>query len=85
MKAALQIPVIASLNGASDGGWVEYARLIEETGADALELNIYAIQTDSALSSAAIEGDKLDYGTRKGLHPLLRANIEREAVRVFAR
>jgi dihydroorotate dehydrogenase (fumarate) len=41
LKAALGIPVIASLNGVSSGGWVQYAKLLEEAGADALELNLY--------------------------------------------
>ena len=45
-KAALEIPVIGSLNGTSPGGWVRYARLIQEAGADALELNIYSVEAD---------------------------------------
>jgi dihydroorotate dehydrogenase (fumarate) len=44
-KKAVSIPIIASLNGASRGGWVKYARKIQEAGADALELNIYLIPT----------------------------------------
>jgi dihydroorotate dehydrogenase (fumarate) len=44
-KAALSIPVIASLNGVTTGGWIRYARLMEEAGADALELNIYYLPT----------------------------------------
>ncbi len=54
-KAAVQIPVIASLNGSTAGGWVEYARKIEKAGADAIELNIYWIPTDPSLSSIRIE------------------------------
>jgi len=54
-KSAVRIPVIGSLNGVSTGGWIEYARLIQEAGADALELNIYYIPTDLRLSSAEIE------------------------------
>ena len=42
-KAALEVPVIASLNGVTAGGWLEYARRIEEAGADALELNVYRV------------------------------------------
>src|SRR5437763_16315599 len=42
-KAAVDIPVIASLNGVSPGGWAEYARLMAEAGADAIELHIYSI------------------------------------------
>ena len=45
-KEALDIPVIASLNGSSTGGWVRYARLLQDAGADALELNVYAIEAD---------------------------------------
>lgn len=54
-KEALDIPVIASLNGVSTGGWIEYARLIEEAGADALELNIYYIPTNPELTGAEVE------------------------------
>ena len=59
-KKAVDIPVIASLNGASIGGWVDYARKIEEAGADALELNMYFIPTDSTLSSSEVEDIYLD-------------------------
>jgi dihydroorotate dehydrogenase (fumarate) len=45
-KAAVKIPVIGSLNGISTGGWIRYAKKIEEAGADALELNVYFIATD---------------------------------------
>lgn len=54
-KAALDIPVIASLNGVSTGGWIDYARRIEEAGADALELNIYYIPTNPELNGAEVE------------------------------
>ncbi len=54
-KAAVQIPIIASLNGSTPGGWVEIARQIEQAGADAIELNIYWIPTDPSLSSIRIE------------------------------
>jgi dihydroorotate dehydrogenase (fumarate) len=46
IKRAVSIPVIASLNGHTDSGWLEYARLIEQGGADALELNVYHLATD---------------------------------------
>ncbi len=59
-KAAVNIPIIGSLNGVSTGGWVEYARMIEEAGADALELNIYYIPTDPAASGADVEQMYLD-------------------------
>jgi dihydroorotate dehydrogenase (fumarate) len=54
-RRRLAIPVIASLNGTSPGRWVETARRIEAAGAAALELNIYSLPTDPALSGAAIE------------------------------
>jgi dihydroorotate dehydrogenase (fumarate) len=56
-KQAVGIPIIASLNGKSLGGWIAYARNIEEAGADALELNIYHIPTDLRTSGAAVEQD----------------------------
>ncbi|HSM57937.1 MAG TPA: dihydroorotate dehydrogenase-like protein [Candidatus Sulfomarinibacteraceae bacterium] len=59
-KRALDIPIIASLNGVSTGGWIEYARKIEEAGADALELNIYYIPTQASLSGAEVEQIYLD-------------------------
>ena len=59
-KAAVQIPVIASLNGSTLGGWTSFAKRIEEAGADALELNIYNIPTDLNLSGAAVEQTYLD-------------------------
>jgi len=55
VKQAVGIPVIGSLNGASPGGWVEYARKIEQAGADALELNIYYLPTDRFISSGELE------------------------------
>jgi dihydroorotate dehydrogenase (fumarate) len=54
-KAAVDIPIIGSLNGVSTGGWITYAKKIEEAGADALELNIYYIPTDPELTGAQIE------------------------------
>lgn len=55
LKAVVSIPVIASLNGATDGGWLGYARLIENAGADALELNVYSLATNLRDSSEMIE------------------------------
>ena len=55
LKKALNMPVIGSLNGVTKGGWTNYARKIEEAGADALELNMYYLATDPALSAADIE------------------------------
>ncbi len=59
-KQAVRIPVIASLNGSSVGGWTSYAKGIQEAGADALELNIYYIPTDMKVTSAEIEQTYLD-------------------------
>lgn len=58
-KEAVQIPVIASLNGSTPGGWTDFAKQIELAGADALELNIYKIPTDTEITSEAIEKDYL--------------------------
>ncbi|NTU83276.1 MAG: dihydroorotate dehydrogenase-like protein, partial [Chloroflexales bacterium] len=55
LKAEAGIPVIASLNGVSPGGWVRYAKLMQEAGADGVELNIYYIPTDPAITSAQLE------------------------------
>lgn len=54
-KQAVRIPVIGSLNGFTSGGWTRYAKLIEETGADALELNIYLLPSDPTVSGSEIE------------------------------
>ena len=59
-KQSVNIPIIGSLNGSSKGGWIDYARQMQQAGADALELNIYAIPTESDLSSADIEQLYLD-------------------------
>jgi dihydroorotate dehydrogenase (fumarate) len=55
VKRAVRIPVIASLNGRTSEGWLRFARVIEEAGADALELNIYEVVTDLTVQSVAIE------------------------------
>jgi dihydroorotate dehydrogenase (fumarate) len=54
-KASLNIPVIASLNGVSAGGWVRYAQLMQQAGADALELNIYYLPVSPDLASSELE------------------------------
>jgi dihydroorotate dehydrogenase (fumarate) len=59
-KKAVDMPIIASLNGSSAGGWTAYAKAIQHAGADALELNIYCIPTDMDLSSAQVELNYLD-------------------------
>jgi len=55
IKASVSIPVIASLNGVTPGGWVDYARGIQQAGADALELNFYEIPTDPEESALDVE------------------------------
>ena len=59
-KETLSIPIIASLNATAIGSWVEYARRIEQAGADALELNLYQIPTDIDISGADIEAEYLN-------------------------
>lgn len=59
-KQALKVPVIASLNGYTTGGWTHYARLFETAGADAVELNVYFLATDLADTSAAVEQRYID-------------------------
>jgi dihydroorotate dehydrogenase (fumarate) len=54
-KAAVDIPVIGSLNGVSTGGWITYARKIEQAGADAIELNVYYVPTDPEMTGAEVE------------------------------
>jgi dihydroorotate dehydrogenase (fumarate) len=51
----LEIPIIASLNGVTPGGWTDYAKKMQEAGADALELNVYYLSTDSNKSSLEVE------------------------------
>lgn len=55
IRAAVHVPVIASLNGTTLGGWLRYARLLEEAGASALELNLYNVPTDPTVSAEALE------------------------------
>jgi dihydroorotate dehydrogenase (fumarate) len=55
VKKAVSIPVIGSLNGSSPGGWTDYAKAMEEAGADALELNMYYLATDPAITAAEME------------------------------
>jgi dihydroorotate dehydrogenase (fumarate) len=59
-KKAVSIPIIASLNGTTTGGWTTYARLIEQAGADALECNIYSIAADPDLTSSQVEQEYID-------------------------
>lgn len=59
-KLKVNIPIIASLNGVSLDGWTDYAKMIEQAGASALELNIYTVQTDPGLTSEQIEQGYID-------------------------
>lgn len=60
LKEKLDIPVIASLNGVSSGGWLDYAKTLQDAGADALELNIYYPASNSLMDAAAIEARYID-------------------------
>ncbi len=70
IREAVKVPVIASLNGARIGGWIDYARLIEQAGADALELNIHFVPTDPGESGDDVESRTLD------VLRLVRSSIE---------
>ena len=59
IKAQSAVPVIASLNATTVGGWVRYAKLMQDAGADALELNLYRVAADPARTAADIESDDL--------------------------
>ena len=59
-KDNLTIPVIASLNGMSPGGWTKYAKTMQEAGADALELNVYRVATDITMTGSEIEQTYID-------------------------
>jgi dihydroorotate dehydrogenase (fumarate) len=54
-KASVSVPIIGSLNGVSAGGWIRYAREMEQAGADAIELNLYSIVTDPELTASDVE------------------------------
>lgn len=59
-RKSLRVPVIASLNGTTNAGWVRYAKRIEEAGASALELNVYLVAADPEVSAAQVEERYLD-------------------------
>jgi dihydroorotate dehydrogenase (fumarate) len=59
IRAAVKVPIIGSLNGWSSGGWLEYAKLIEQAGASALELNLYALAADPSRDASAFEAEQL--------------------------
>ncbi len=60
IRTAVKVPVIASLNGTTLGGWIDFARLIEQAGASALELNLYAVPTDPTRDGSAVEKETLE-------------------------
>ncbi len=60
IKSAVRVPVIASLNGVTNRGWLEYARLVDQAGADALELNVYRVASDPEASAEEIEKTTVD-------------------------
>ncbi|MDD8017043.1 MAG: dihydroorotate dehydrogenase-like protein [Bacteroidota bacterium] len=60
LKESVAIPIIGSINGVTDGGWVDYAKKIEQAGADALELNVYYIPTNVSLTSDDVEQTYFD-------------------------
>jgi len=59
-KESVKIPIIGSLNGAALGGWVDFARQIEQAGADALELNVYSVPTEMDRNGAEVEQSCID-------------------------
>jgi dihydroorotate dehydrogenase (fumarate) len=59
-KKAVKMPIIASLNGTSKGGWVRYAKMVQDAGADAVELNVYYVATNPTMSAAEVEEQYLD-------------------------
>jgi dihydroorotate dehydrogenase (fumarate) len=62
-KEAVRVPIIASLNGTGIGGWIEYAKQIQQAGADALELNVYSIPTEMDRAAQEIEQSYIDIAT----------------------
>ena len=60
IKSAVKIPVIASLNGVTPGGWISYAKLLEQAGADGLELHIYHAASDMSTSAADVEAQAIE-------------------------
>ena len=68
LKTQLDIPVIASLNGTTPEGWIEYGKAMQQAGADALELNVYYIAADIELSGQAIEDQYIEILTELRRH-----------------
>ena len=80
VKEAVQIPVIASLNGVSAGGWVKYAKKIQEAGADALELNITYIPTSIDMEGHAVEQMYIDTVAQVKEHISIPLNVKMNAI-----
>ena len=59
-KHRVDVPIIASLNGANVGGWLRYAKLLEDAGADAIELNLYTVAADPTIDGQSIEAEQLE-------------------------
>ena len=59
-RDVIDVPVIASLNGTNVGGWLKYARLLEDAGASAVELNLYTVAADPSISASSIESEQLE-------------------------
>jgi len=62
-KARVSVPIIASLNGVNVGDWLRYTRLLEEAGADAVELNLYNVAADASVTGSALEAEQLEMVT----------------------
>lgn len=59
-KERVDVPVIASLNGTNPGGWIRYAQLLEDAGADAVELNLYTVAADPAVPASQLESEQIE-------------------------
>ncbi|MGB5506845.1 MAG: dihydroorotate dehydrogenase-like protein [Sulfurovum sp.] len=79
IKGATQIPIIASLNGVSAGGWVKYAKKLQEAGADALELNITYIPTSIDMGGNAVEQMYIDTVAKVKEHISIPLNVKMNA------
>lgn len=70
IREAVKLPVIGSLNGVTVGGWLDYAKKIEQAGASAIELNMYSLPSDASMDAQSIEQQQLDIvrTLKKALH-----------------
>jgi dihydroorotate dehydrogenase (fumarate) len=76
VKAAVRVPVIASLNGVSSQGWLDYAQLFEQAGADAIELNVYQLVTDADETSERVEQRTVEMLARVKQHTRLPVAVK---------